>query len=61
MFAEVVSQVAALAEDGHAPRVLAAVVLLRALAVITVYLDYVVPLLRNPLEVLHDCRLYGSI
>ena len=61
MFAEVVSQVAALAKDGHATRVLAAVVLLRSLAVITIYLDHVVPLLRYPLEVLRDGRLYVSI
>ena len=56
MFAEVVAQVAALAEHGVAPSDLAAEVQLDALGVLVPQLDHFMPLGWNPIELLHEGR-----
>ena len=59
VLAEVISQVAALAEDGHTARELAAEVLLWALAVVAEDLDYIVPFWRYAFEILDWTQIWG--
>jgi len=53
VFTEVVSQVATLAEYGQAARVFAPEILLGPLSIIAANFDYIVPVCRYPLKVLH--------
>ena len=57
MLAEVIPQVAALAEDGHTAGELAAEVLLRALAIVAVDLDYIVPIGRYAFEIFDKTQI----
>ena len=53
---EVVPQIAALTEGHLALTILAAIILLRALAILAVHLDHLVPVRRNALEIFHYGR-----
>ena len=52
MFAEMITQITTLAKDCHASSILAAIVLFRVLAIVTVDLDNLGPFRRNALEIL---------
>ena len=58
VFAEVIPQITTLTKDGHAARVLAAIVLLGALAVLAVDLDHLVPVRRDALEILDGAGFF---
>ena len=57
VFTEVISQIAALTKDHLALGILAAIILLRALAILAVHLDHLMPVRRNAVEIFHWTEL----